>query len=637
MPCFCRAATGLAILGLASADLTHAQATPPRDEPWPGPPITLHVDLRDSAQKIFHVTESIPVQPGPLTLDYPKWIPGEHGPTGPIVNVAGLKIHAGGKRVPFRRDLEDMYRLHVDVPKGADRLDLSFDFLSPTGGGAFGDSVSATPQLVDLEWNQVLFYPDGHYSSQIQFRPSVCLPADWQHGTALQMDGRDGDTLRFAPLSLEMLIDSPLIAGRHFRRFDLAPGADVPVYLDVVADTAHDLELPDEELEHFRALIVQAQRLFRARHYRHYTFLLTLSDETGHFGLEHHESSDDRLWANYFTDANARMAGAGLLPHEFVHSWNGKFRRPADLWTANFNLPMRDDLLWVYEGLTTYWGQVLTARSGLLTPQQYRDELALTAAAMAHRVGRQWRSLQDTTDAAPMLYTAPGAWASWRRSADFYPEGELLWLEIDVRIRRLSDGRRSLDDFAKRFFGMDDGVVGVRTYGFDDLVAALNAVQADDWKRFLRTRLDRTGGQGPLAGITDGGYRLVYRKQESAFGKAVDAVRKRIDLMTSIGLSVATDSGRISDVQWDGPAFAAGLHPGQTLVAVDGRKFSAEGLKRAVTRAAEDRRPIELLISDGPEYRTLKVDYHGGLRYPHLEPAKDQTPLLDRIIAPRKR
>jgi predicted metalloprotease with PDZ domain len=367
------AALGAAALGFGNP--AHAQLS---DQPYPGT-IALQVDLTDAARKIFRVSETIPVQAGKLDLSYPKWIPGEHSPSGPIEGVTGLTLSAGGKRLPWRRDLVDMYTIHVDVPAGVSSLELAFQFLSPTGGGAFGTSVSATSKIVDLEWNQVLFYPGNHRASDVRVEPSVRLSSGWSFASALETVSEDNGGAHFKPVSVETLVDSPLIAGRNFKRIDLAPGAKVPVHLDIVADHAENLALSDAQLAAARNLVTQAQALFGAQHYDHYDFLFTLSESTGHFGLEHHQSSDDRQFARYFTDAETYLAGSGLLPHEYVHSWNGKFRRPAGLATPNLNVPMQDDLLWVYEGLTQYYGEVLAARCNMRSAEQYRDNFALFA------------------------------------------------------------------------------------------------------------------------------------------------------------------------------------------------------------------------------------------------------------------
>ncbi len=603
-------------------------------------PVTLRVDLRDAARKLFHVRMSLPVRPGALTLYYPKWIPGEHSPSGPLENLAGLQLTTDGKPVAWRRDLTDMFALHVEVPAGARTLEAAFDFLSPTAGGAFGQSVSATRDLVSLEWNQVLLYPAGSPSREITFEPTVILPAGWRCATALETLADQAGEIRFGPVSLATLVDSPLLAGRYFREVALASKPDRPVYLDMVADRPEELELSADQVQKFRDLVTQAKLLFGAEHYDHYRFLLVLSDDTGHFGLEHHRSSDDRTGGEFLTDGDAFLLSAGLLPHEYVHSWNGKYRRPADLWTPDFNtVPMRDDLLWVYEGLTTYLGDVLTARSGLRSAAGYLDALAASAADMDHRSGRAWRPLQDTADEAQILYFAPHAWQSWRRRTDFYAEGELIWLDVDTKLRELTHDRRSLDDFARLFYGTEDGSWVTKTYTFDDVVAALGRVAPFDWASFLRTRLDAKREHAPLDGIVRGGYQLVYGDQPSAYTTAQEKRRKIEDLEYSLGLTVSTDpksSGRIDDVLWNGPAFASGLAPGMNLVAVDGRAFGPEILKSAVTAARTSSRPIELLVRDQDFYRTYSIDDHDGPRYPRLERREATPAFLDEIIAPRQ-
>ncbi|MGN6738338.1 M61 family metallopeptidase [Dyella sp.] len=605
----------------------------PVDQPYAGT-LTLALDLTDAPKKVFRVAETIPVTPGPLTLYYPKWIPGEHAPSGPIQNVTGLVITADGKPVRWRRDLREMYAIHLDVPAGVEQLDLAFQFLSPGDGGEFGASASSTPKLVDMEFNQVAFYPAGHYTRQITIAPRVTLPAGWKFGSALEVASQSGATTTFKPVTFNNLVDSPLIAGAHFNRVDLDPGAKVPVHLNVVGDGADDVKLSDKQLAGQRAVVQQTLKLFGAHHYGHYDFLLTLSDHTGHFGLEHHQSSDDRLPANFFTDDTMHTLAASLMPHEYVHSWNGKFRRPADLWTPTFMEPMQDDLLWVYEGLTDYWCGVITARAGLWSSAQYRDSLASIAAAMAHRTGRGWRSLQDTADAAPLTYFGGGGWINWRRGTDFYPEGQLLWLDVDTQIRELSHNKHSLDDFARAFYGMDPGSYVTKTYTFDDVVATLNQVQPYDWASFLRQRLDYTGTELPEHGIERGGWKLVYTDQPNDMDKAMEKVRHGVNLAYSLGLS-AGSNGQIFDVQWDGPAFKAGLVPGLTIVAVNGKDYSPDALKDAVTAAKGAGAPVELLVKNVDTFSTYRVDYHDGLKYPHLVRASGKD-LLGDIAAARK-
>jgi predicted metalloprotease with PDZ domain len=649
------ASLSLAVWGLGAdpasgaAPATAGSAPPARaplvEGPYPGV-LTLKVDLTDAARRIFAVKETIPARPGPMSLSFPKWIPGEHGPTGPVEGVTGLRITAGGARVDWRRDLEDMYTLHLVVPAGAAALGLEFQFLSSTGGGNFGAGVSATPRLVVLEWNQVLFYPTDYHTARIAIEPTVRLPAGWGFGTALERtSGAPAGGIAFKRVSVDELVDSPLMAGRHWRRIDLSPGVSPPVHLNVVADRPANLQITDTQVAHHRALVKQAAALFGGQRYDRYEFLLALSEKTNHFGLEHHQSSDNRGHAEFFTSPTAYLAGPVLLPHEYVHSWNGKFRRPGGLVTPNFGAPMKTDLLWVYEGLTNYLGEVLAARAGMWTPGQYRDALAITAARMDHRPGRAWRPLRDTADNAQVLYDAPAAWSNYRRGVDFYAEGSLLWLDVDTRIRELSQGRHSLDDFVRAFYADDRAYPqrshDVKPYDFEDIVKALEAVQPGDWRAWLRARLDATTERAPLDGIARGGWKLVYTDTPTEMVKAEGKDRKRQDFMSSLGFMVASEKsdghqpGDILDVLWNGPAFAAGLAPGLKLVAVDGEAYDPEGLVAAIKRARQDKAPIALLVHNLDYYSTLKVDYTGGERYPRLVRAEGKPDLLTAIASPR--
>ena len=601
--------------------------------------LTISVDLTDPGQKIFRVHERIPVKAGAVTLYYPKWIPGEHSPSGTISNIAGLIISTdSGQRVDWRRDPDDMFALHLAVPPGTASLQLEFQLLSPGSGGDFGQSVSATDYIEDLEWNQVLFYPAGYAVRNITVRASARLPPGWGYASALPGNPVSADVVQFDAVSLEQLVDSPLITGRYFARIDLAPGAEVPVHLDLVADHDSDLQLSDAQLQAHRNLVRQAQALFGAHHYQHYDFLFTLSQNTGHFGLEHSQSSDDRLDTKFFTDPDTYLAGGGLLPHEYVHSWNGKFRRPAGLATPDFNAPMHDELLWVYEGLTEYLGDVLTARCGIWNAEQYREQLAATAASMDHRPGRAWRNLQDTADEAQVLYYVPGDWSSWRRGVDYYEEGELLWLDVDLTIRELSSGQRSLDNFVRAFYGTDNGSFVVKPYGFDDIVRALNAVQPNDWARYLRNRLDTHATPAPLEGVARGGWTLSYSDQPGAVFKARGKVRKYLDLTYSLGVKVSTDEdsyGKLLDVLWNSPAFVAGLAPGMTVVAINGRKFDPERIDEQLTAARGNSAPIEILAQNLDSFATVRIDYHGGPMYPHLTRLAASADRLAQVIAPQ--
>jgi predicted metalloprotease with PDZ domain len=590
------------------------------------------VDATDLAHGVFSVRETVPAAgPGPLTLLYPKWLPGNHSPSGPIDKLAGLVITADGKPVVWRRDPVDVFAFHVDVPKGVAALDLAFQFLSPVSTRE--GRVVMTPDMLNVEWNTVALYPAGYFSRRITFAPSVRLPDGFKLATALETETAGGPVTVFKPTTFNTLVDSPIIAGRYYRQFDLDPGAKVRVSLDVITDSPAELEATAEEIAAHKALVRQAYRLFASHHFDHYDFLLSLSAKMGGAGLEHHQSSEDGTTPKYFTDWAGTPAARDLLAHEYTHSWNGKFRRPADLWTPTFNTPMRNSLLWVYEGQTQYWGYVLAARSGLLTRQQALDAIASTAATYDHRVGRAWRPLEDTTNDPIIAQRRPLSWLSWQRSEDYYSEGELIWLDADTLIRQLSGGKRSLDDVAKAFFGVHDGSYVTDTYTFDDVVAALNGVEPYDWATFLHSRLEGHGPGAPLDGLARGGYRLVYTETPTDYFKSAESARKNTNLNFSIGLTVGK-GGAITDVAWDGPAFKAGLTADAEIIAVNGEAFDPDVLKDAIT-AAKGGGPIALLVKDKDLFRTVSIDYHEGLRYPRLERVAGAPARLDDILAPR--
>lgn len=593
--------------------------------------IHVQVDITDVARKIFRSHMKIPVEPGPLALHYPKFIPGEHGPTGPLANVTGLHFRVNGKDIPWRRDLVDMYTYHLDIPAGAKMLDVDLVFLSPTDPASFMSGISVTPRLAVLNWNQVLFYPAGFASDALTYVPELKIPAGWQYATALEEEDRNDNLIRFSPVSLTNLADSPVIAGLHFRKIELATEDERKHYLNLAADSEAALNAPDDYLQKFNNLVVQGRKLFGSQHYEHYDFLWTLSDNISHYGLEHHQSSDNRTVERALVDPLLRLRNAALLPHEYVHSWNGKYRRPANLVTPEYHTPMKAELMWVYEGLTMYYGNVLTARSGLWSDDQFRQVLAYTTASMDHRPGRTWRPLQDTADEAQVLYLAPSAWVNWRRSVDFYPEGVLLWLAVDTKIRELSAGRKSLDDFSRRFFGMNHGSYIVSPYSFDNVIANLEAVQAFGWRDFFREALDKKQYGAPYNGLERAGWKLSYTDKPSEYIDALQSEGIQL-LMFSIGLLVS-DDGEIIDVLWEGPAFKAGIGAGMQLVAVNGREFSVQTLKDAITAAKTDKLPISLLIKNEDRYETHKVDYHSGLRYPVLERVTNSKDWLGEIIA----
>jgi len=597
-------------------------------------PIRVEVDETRAPQKILHAHLQIPVEPGPLVLFYPEWIPGEHMPDGPLIDMAGLKFAGEGKTIPWRRDLTDMFAFHLDVPKGVTSLVIDFDFLLSAPASGYSAGASATAFLSLVSWNQVVLYPKGYDAANIVCLPSLRLPSGWKFGTALPGAKQNGDTIEFSPTSLDTLIDSPVLTGRYFRAIDLTPGQTPPHEMDIAADSEAALAMTSETQAHFRQLIAEAGALFGSRHYRDYHFLLTLSDRTAHFGLEHHESSDDRARERSLIDESNRIAFAGLLPHEYVHSWNGKYRRPADLLSPDYHQPMKDDLLWVYEGLTEYLGELLAARSGLRNRQQAREDLARLAARLDTEPGRRWRPLQDTADAAVFLYDADPAWSNWRRGTDFYEEGAFLWLDVDSTIRRLTHDQRSMSDFCHLFYEGNSGEPDLKVYTFDDVVSALNRVAMYDWANFLRSRLDSTSPHTPIESIESSGWKLIYSDQPNEMQENHDEIWRRIDLSLSIGLLLA-DDGTVEDVIYDGPSYRAGMGPGMKITAVNSKQFSADAVKDAIEGAKVASAPIQLIAANGPAVETYAVDYHGGLRYPHLVRDENRPDFLSEILRSR--
>jgi predicted metalloprotease with PDZ domain len=598
--------------------------------------IRLQVDATDAPRRLYHIHMTVPAKSGPMTLVYPKWIPGEHMPSGPIADLVGLKIQAADKTIPWRRDSVNMYAFHVDVPAGAAVLDVVFDFITPPETGGFSSGSSTTSELAVLNWNQMILYPEGVSPDQLKAQATLKVPDSWRYGTALPIAHETGNTVEFAPASLTTLVDSPVSMGRHYRTIDLGVANGIPHYLNLAADSDRALEVSPEQVERYKNLVAETGALFGSRHYRDYHFLFTLSDHVAHFGLEHHESSDDRLAERTLIDDGPRKLSATLLPHEFTHSWNGKYRRPAGLATGNFEAPMKGDLLWVYEGLTNYLGDILAPRSGLLSPEDFRESLAIVAAQLDNASGRAWRPLEDTAVAAQVLYEAREDYSEYRRSVDYYPEGTLIWLDADVTIRQLSHGSKSLNDFCRAFYGGPGGAPALRPYTFEDVVAALNAVQPYDWADFLNKRLRSTEPHAPLGGIENGGWKLVYNATASDYWKAIEGDKKLVDLSYSLGMVVSED-GMIVNVLYNGLARPAGIAPATRLIAVNGRQYNSTLLRETVDASAKNTEPIELLIKDGDYYKTHRIDYHGGSRYPHLERNEGKADLLSVIIMSQRK
>ena len=617
---------------LATAFCAKADPLPPSlDQPYPGT-IQMKIDASDTARSVFRIQETIPVKPGKLTLLYPQWVTAQHGPTGALHQLAGLKVTANGKAVPWKRDPLNVYAFQIDVPKGAQAVEVEYQHLSPTENGQ--GRIAVTPDILGIQWQSMTMYPAGYHTRRIPIQTTLTLPAGWQYGTALETAKRSGDEIEFKTTDLETFIDSPLFAGRYYKQFDLDPGAKVPVRLNIVADSAEALDAKPEQIELHRALVRQAYKLFNSQHYTHYDFLFALSDDFGGVGREHHQSSENGVKSNYFTEWSKTEAVRTLLPHEFTHSWNGKFRRPKGQDVPNFNSPLENSLLWVYEGQTQYWGQVLASRSGLVKLSSVRDMIAATAATYANVQGRTWRPVVDTTYDPIIGQRRPQVWPNWQRSEDYYSEGALIWLDVDTKIRELSGDKRSLDDFARGFFGIDNGVNVAKHYTFDDVVKALTAVQPFDWAPFLKKKVEEVG-PAPLDGLARAGWKLVYTDTQTEFLKGVEDQSKTANFQFSLGFSVATE-GKITGIVWDGLGFKAGLSGNTTLLAVNGRTYKPELLRAAVTAAKTDSKPIDLLVRHGNEYRTVSLDYHGGLKYPRLERIAGTPDRLEAILQPVK-
>ncbi len=631
----------VAVLGGASllilTQTASAESSAPRDIVYPGK-IALTVDATDVERGIFRMQETISVRSGPLTLFYPSWTAAHPAPSGAVHNLAGIDIRVHGsrsQRVNWVRNPADVYAFSVDVPTNVTALDIEFQYISSTQGTR---ASLMTPEIVRVQWDKLVLYPAGYYVSRIPVQASLILPARWQVVSALEQDRRDGETVHFRTLSLEHLVDSPAYAGKHVKVVALREGDGRPVRLNALADSPEELRIEPSQLEAHRKLVREAIALFQSEHYDHYDFLLTISEDFGGVGgFEHHRSSENIVSSGYFKDWHSNAAHRYILPHEFVHSWNGKFRRPEDQWSPDLNTPLRDTLLWVYEGLTDYWGQVLTVRSGLWTTAFARAYIASYAANLQERrPGRVWRNLNDTNHQA--IITAKGApsFESWQRGIDYYREGALIWLEVDALIREHTGNKQSLDDLATVFYGTSDGSFAPITYVFADIVKALNTISSYDWSSLLRMRLESNEPEAPLDGLQRAGWRLTFRPEPNEYIKSRTDRDGQKDFSYSIGLTLDRDA-QIVDVVWDGAAFKAGLAMGGKVVGVNGRSYTGQRLEEAIKEASgkERKGPIELLVLTQDYYRIVKIEYDRGLRYPHLERIEGKEDLLSDILQPR--
>jgi predicted metalloprotease with PDZ domain len=593
----------------------------PRDVDYPGT-MTLDIDATNTQQGIFRVKQTIPVaKSGPMALLFPKWLPGKHGPRGEIEKLAGLQISANGKRIPWTRDAVDVFAFHIDVPSGAKQLDLQFQFISATRPDQ--GRIVMTPNLMSLQFNSMSLYPAGYFVRRIPVQARVKYPEGWSAASGLPSKAV-GSTYTYEKTSYDTLVDSPVVAGRYYRAFPLSDR----VTLDVFADTPEELEAKPEQIEAHKRLVQQAIKTMGTQQYDQYRFLLSISEELGGIGLEHHRSSENGVQPGYFTKWDEGPGSRNLLPHEYTHSWDGKFRRGAELWAPDYRTPTRGESLWVYEGQTQFWGYVFQARSGLISKEDTLEAYASILASLDNRPAREWRPLIDTTNDPVITARAPKGWVSWQRSEDYYNEGLLVWMEVDSILRERSGGTRSIDDFARRFFGLRDGDYGEVTYTFDDVVNTLNAIQPYDWRALLNERLHGVSKRAPAGGFERNGYKLVYTDQPNKAGRGPTT-----DLAYSLGLTLGRSG--ITSVAWDSPAFNAGIDLGDEIVAVNGRGYTSERLVAAVKEAKTSKDPIKLMLKSGDRYREVAIDYHGGLRYPHLVKTASGEAGLDKLLQPR--
>lgn len=604
-------------------------------------PITLDVDASTITRKLLTARETLPAQPGALTLVYPKWIPGDHGPTGPITDVVNVEFLAGGRPLAWHRDDVDMYAFHLTVPEGVTEIEARFASVGEFApGNDFNLGNTSTPVQGDLNWDQIVLYPAGARSDDLRVQASVALPPHWDFATALATPLREGDHVRFGVTSLTTLVDSPVMMGSIAKQFDVTPPGEPRRHtLNVFGETQADLALSDQRIAAFRNLVAETGALFGARHYHDYHFLVEAHDDANN-GLEHHQSSDNQVPELGMVTSAFNAESGYLLAHEMTHSWNGKYRRPAGLATPNYQEPMAGNLLWVYEGLTSYFGEVLAVRAGLDTAGDFHDRMASYYAVLQYRTGRNWRPLEDTATAAQLLYLASPHWEALRRSTDYYIEGPLLWLEVDSILRAESQGKKSIDDFAHAFYGQPDLTPGAEPrplpYTFDDVVKALNNVVPYDWAALLHKRVEALRPEPPSPGLEAAGWHVVYTDQQSQVSKDAEANTGLTDLRYSIGL-LLDPNGEIMDVLPDSAAGRAGLAPEWRIAAVNRRVYSPDALKDAIVAGRSTGAPITLMVLQSGYYADFKIDYRDGLRYPHLERLAGKPDLLADIARPRRK
>jgi predicted metalloprotease with PDZ domain len=598
------------------------------DRDYPGT-LTLWVDATDTDRAIFKVSQKIPVAAsGPMVLLFPEWLPGNHAPRGQVEKLAGLVIKANGKTLEWRRNATAVYAFHFDVPAGVRELEVSFQFLSATEPDQ--GRIVVTPAMMNVQWQSVSLYPAGFKTSRIPIEATITYPKGWKAATALRPAATNGDTVKYQKVDYETLIDSPVFAGQFFASWPLGQN----VTLNVVADQTKFLAASPDQIAAHARLVDQAIKTFGSRPFDHYDFLLALTEEMGSIGLEHHRSSENGVNPEYFTEWSSGPGRRNLLPHEFSHSWVGKYRRPAGQIVDDFATPLVNDLLWAYEGLDQFWGYVLGARSGLFTKQETLDALGSIAAGVDLRRGRDWRGVEDTTRDPIITARRPKGWVSYQRSEDYYNEGLLVWLEVDGMLRQRTGGAKGMDDFARAFFAGRDGNFRVKGFTLEEIAGTLNAIAPADWSGFLTKRMTEKAPNAPLTGLALGGYRLIFSEEPTSFLKDLEKRGPEVNLAYSLGLVIGK-SGHVTQVIWDSPAFNAGLTTAAEIVAVNGRTYSDQGIKDAIAAAKGGKEPIRLIVKSGNRVREISLQWNGGLRYPRLEKVGTGIGSLDRLLSPR--
>ncbi len=595
--------------------------------------LEVFVDATDVRHRIIAVHESFDLTASsrPLVLDYPQWIPGDHAPTGALERIGELVVRVDGEIVRWVRDPDNLFAFHIPTTRASKHVDLQFVYLSADTES--GEAVM-TRSIVALKWPLLVFYPHGQRLADITIRPHVQLPQGWTWASSLSDPHGEAGKIDWKSVALDTLMDSPVYAGVNVRQIDLSAEGGPPVRLSIFSDRSDDEGPREEQINGLRKLVRETYALFGQRPFTRYEMLVTLSDAFGESGLEHLSCGEIFLKPRHFADWETSWDSRYLIAHEWVHAWNGKYHTPRGLVSTNLNSPLRTQLLWVYEGLTQYWAKVLTVRSGLWSADQGLQDFAVNVAQEAQRPSRLWRPLLDGTYDPIINPQSEARWRSLLGLQDYYDAGALLWLEVDLLIRRQSAGQHSLDDLAKTFFAPPATGNATLGHSFEqrDLVAALRRLAPYSWESLLHSWLDEEGRRDWQSMLAEGGYRLEYTDAPGRTCVAPDERRGLACFGTSLGATFTAD-GRVESVEWSGPAFRAGLGPGMRVLGVDGSSFSIEQLRRSIREARKDTATIDMTIQDEAYLENLRVVYHGGLRYPHLMRVAESA-ALDSILAP---